>query len=135
MGLFGSKEEKPQQAASVAEKKAAEGTVICEGMTFVGDFETDEQMDIKGIVRGEIVSSVDTHICETGLHMGNIFTNTLHCDGKMESEVECKDLASLSETSEFKGVLRTANVDLAHGSTFMGTLTLKHDAPAEKSLE
>ena len=140
MGLFGKKEETPVvvEETPVVEEVVLpvkhEGTVIAEGVTFVGDFFTEEQMDIVGAVRGNIKSTVDTHIAKTGKHIGKIDTNSLHTDGVMESDVICADLAALSETAVFTGTLLTANFDASHGSNFNGTLSIKNAAKPQPAL-
>jgi len=133
MGLFGKKE----ASASVEEKKVSQGTIIAPGMLFEGDFDTDEQLDIQGTVKGFIRSSVDAHVSEGGKHIGKMAVNTLHVDGELSSDVVCAEMASLSETANFNGKLKTPKFDAAYGSSFEGTLSLeaKKEEPTPQIVE
>lgn len=139
MGLFGKKETTVQpveEEVKQVEQKLSNGTVIAEGMTLEGNFETDEQMDIFGTVKGNIKSSVDAHVAESGSHIGKMDVKSLHADGTLDSEVVCSELASLSSGARFSGILTTANFDAAHGSNFDGKLLLKNNAaPVESESE
>lgn len=127
MGLFGKKE----IAEPVAIKEPApapekpKGTVIAEGLTFIGDFVTDEDMDIRGRVQGNILSTVDVRISKTGSQTGSFNSRNLFSDGVLESDVVCTDTASFSGSASFKGTLLTSNFDSAHGSRFTGSLELR----------
>ena len=129
MGLFGKKEtEIPVVMEPVVEEKKIEGTVIAEGITFVGDFDTHETLELKGTIKGNIVSPDYVHIDATGFHKGNIEANVVEIDGTVDSDINCKDTTKLNKTAKVVGNLHTANIDAAHGSEFNGKLDLKHAA-------
>ncbi len=126
MGLFGKKEAvTPQADTSQSSFSGNNGTIIAEGMTFEGEFFTEEQMDIRGNVKGKINSTVDTHIAKTGVHEGIMNVKSLHLDGKVNSEVVCADVAALGPCAEFRGSLSTKFFEAEHGSDFEGSLTLR----------
>lgn len=131
MGLFGNKKE---ESVVVAEPKApvstSNKTVIGEGVTFVGDFVSDEEFVIKGSVKGTITSS--THVCvdKTGSHYGKLGAKNVTIKGYAESDIICHDTTHISETGKMKGHLVTANLETDHGSVFDGTVKLnKAGAP------
>lgn len=130
MGLFGKKAEpeittvKEIEEVKPVKESRPEGTVIAEGLTFVGDFVTDENMDIRGSVRGNIQSTVDVHISKTGYQKGDFSSRNLFSDGTVDADAVCKDTASFSSTASFTGTLLTANFDSARGSSFSGSLNI-----------
>ena len=139
MGIFGKKEDAVLEQAPVVEEvkpvqpKAAAGTIIAEGVTFIGDFVTDEDMDIQGAVKGDIKSTVTMHLAKNGQHIGKLDAQNINIEGYLEANATVKDTACFSDSSTFKGNLVTANIDAAHGSNFEGSLSIKKDQPAKAS--
>ena len=132
MGLFGKKVEEPVQQPEIVQDtivrpKSIGGTIIGEGMTFVGDFVSEENMIIHGSVKGDISSTTSVSLSEGGYHTDKISAKDVIISGKAESEVNCRNVATLSETGVFKGKMDTLYLDAEHGSSFEGTLTLKKE--------
>lgn len=126
-----------------AEKKEVKpaGTFIAEGVTFIGNFETGDDFEIKGTVRGTVVSTKPMHIDSTGALYGDAKVESLYVDGEVEGTVVVEDLSVLSETGKLKGNLSTAKLQSAPGSAFEGSLKMElpkkaqpapvYEAPAE----
>ncbi|MBR5756413.1 MAG: polymer-forming cytoskeletal protein [Firmicutes bacterium] len=132
MGLFGKKAEEPVQQPeasqdTIVRPKSMGGTIIGEGMTFVGNFISEENMIIHGNVRGDISSTTSVSLSEGGYHTGKINAQNVIISGRAESEVNCRNVATLSETGVFKGKMDTLYLDAEHGSSFEGTLNLKKE--------
>ena len=138
MGLFGKKKE---EAPAAATKKEPEGTVIGEGITFVGTFTTDELIDIRGKVEGEIISPTVVHVAKTGKHEGTMDVEFLTVDGTIDSDIHCRNTITLNDDCDAYGTLTTPNLDALHGSNFHGELILEkklgekqvEEAPEEKT--
>ena len=120
---------------TVEEEVKPQGTVIAEGVTFIGNFTSDEQITISGTVNGDIKSTVDTHITKTGSHVGKLDVRSMHLEGLAESEAVCSDLASLGATANFKGTLITPSIDAEHGSMFEGDLHLNKQQLVQPAAE
>ena len=124
MGLFAKKE--VETPTPTVQEQKIEGTVIGEGMTFVGDFTTEDKFELKGSIRGNIVTPGAIHIDKSGYHRGNINAKDIVIDGSAEANIDCQDTVTLTDTAKLVGNLKTANLDAAHGSEFMGNIDLKH---------
>ena len=122
MGLFGKKKE---EAPAAVTKKEPEGTVIGEGITFVGTFTTDELIDIRGKVEGEIISPTVVHVAKTGKHEGTMDVEYLTVDGTIDSDIHCRNTITLNDDCDAYGTLTTPNLDALHGSNFHGELILE----------
>ena len=131
MGLFGKKAEPVVEEPVVVEevkeevKKPTQKTVIGAGITMVGDFETKEEIVINGTVEGDIHSTTDVSISETGKLHGNASAENLYVDGSVDGEIEIKNLTKLSDTANVVGTLTTGKFVTAEGSYFDGQLTMK----------
>lgn len=132
MGLFGKKAE-PIIAEPVIEKKEepkpsftpSNETIIGEGITMVGDFETKETLIINGKVEGNITSSTDIQISKTGRLEGNAVAENVYIDGSVDGDLEVKSLTKLSDTASVRGTLNTAKFVTSEGSNFDGQLKMK----------
>ena len=138
MGLFGKKVEEPVRPAETAAQtdtivrpKTIGGTIIGEGMTFVGDFISEENMIIHGSVRGDISSTTSVSLSEGGYHTGKINAQNVIISGKAESDINCRNVATISDTGVFKGNMDTLYLDAEHGSRFEGNLSLKKEPEPE----
>ena len=139
MGLFGKKKE---TVPEVVTKKEPEGTIIGEGITFVGTFTTDELIDIRGKVEGEIISPTVVHVAKTGKHEGTMDVEYLTVDGTIDSDIHCRNTITLNDDCDAYGTLTTPNLDALHGSNFHGELILEkklgekpEEAPAEEEAQ
>ena len=126
MGLFNKKQ---TEEAPVTKKVVNEGTIIGEGIEFVGTFQTEEQIDIRGTVNGHISSPVEVIVSKTGLHKGTMDVEYLTVDGALDSDIYCRNTITLRDDCNAKGKLTTPKLDANHGSNFDGELVL------QKSLE
>lgn len=129
MGLFGSKKTEAEVAAVVPEKEPSvqEGTVIGQGITFVGTFTADELIDIRGKVEGEIVSPKEVLVSKTGKHEGIMDVEYLTVDGTIDSEIHCRNTVTLRDDCQVFGTVETPRLDAQHGSNFHGELILEKD--------
>ncbi len=125
MGLFGSK----KVEVPVVEKNisAPEGTVIGQGITFVGQFTTDELIDIRGKVEGEIISPVEVLVSKTGKHEGTMDVEYLTVDGTIDSDIHCRNTVTLRDDCQVFGTVTTPKLDARDGSNFHGRLNLEKD--------
>ena len=136
MSIF---EKKKTEIIAEPERPVFNGTVIEEGMTFVGEFDSDEVIKILGTVEGHIKTSQNVYVAKTGLHKGSMEVTNMDVDGTVDADVFCKNTASFSVGSTFTGELTTVNFEASRGSNFRGKLNLievedvkKHEA-AEKA--
>ena len=129
MGLFGNKKTEAPASAFVPEKKQVvqEGTVIGQGITFVGTFTADELIDIRGKVEGEIISPKEVLVSKTGKHEGTMDVEYLTVDGTIDSEIHCRNTVTLRDDCQVFGTVETPRLNAQNGSTFHGELILEKD--------
>ena len=105
-------------------------TKIGKGITFYGNFEAKDPIELNGSIRGDIDSTDKISISETGSYYGNAKMHELHVDGVVEGTILCEDLASFTGTSRMDGKLTTARLRTDDGSGMTAELQIK---PAGKS--
>ena len=122
-------EEKPvitSEQADVKEIKytASKVTVIGEGVSMVGDFVTNDPIELKGTLRGSVISDTSLHIAKTGKMNGDAKISDISVDGVVDGTLVVEGLASISNTGVMKGSLQTARFASEPGSIFDGTFTM-----------
>mgnify|MGYP002856522503 CR=1 FL=1 len=142
------KKPQPQYVAPVVEEKPAEPvleekepekkpdvfvpmyqTKIGKGITFYGDFESQDPIELNGSIHGNIDSTDMVSISETGSYYGEAKMHELHVDGIVEGTILCEDLAAFTGTSRMDGKLTTARLRTDDGSGMTADLKIQ---PAEK---
>ncbi len=99
-------------------------TKIGEGITFYGDFETEEPMEINGRVEGNIHSTTSIEISSTGSYKGDASMENLVLSGTADGNINCGDLTKLTGTGNMVGDLSTSRLITEDGSNFGGNLQL-----------
>lgn len=111
-------------------------TKIGKGITFYGDFESKDPIELNGSIHGNINSSDKINISGTGSYYGNANMHELHVEGIVKGTIVCEDLAAFTETSRMDGKLTTARLRTDDGSGMAADLhidpTLKKDAAPAK---
>ena len=131
-------EEPEAKPAPVPEKFVPiEKTTIGKGITFVGNFETKDPMELNGAILGDVDSTNTIEVSEAGSYKGNASMQSLYLSGAAEGIVNCEDLTKLSSTGKMTGTLTTARLVTDDGSSFIGDMKLqkKAAAPAVKPAE
>ena len=126
-------EEKPVEPVIIEEKKPEKKpdvftpmykTKIGEGITFYGNFESSDPIELNGSIHGDINSTDKISISETGSYYGNANMHELHVDGVVEGNIVCEDLAAFSGTSHMDGKLTTARLRTDDGSGMTAELQI-----------
>lgn len=136
MGLFGKKTEAPAQVLEPEKKQPVqEGTIIGQGITFVGTFTADELIDIRGKVEGEIISPKEVLVSKTGKHEGTMDVEYLTVDGTIDSEIHCRNTVTLRDDCQVFGTVETPRLNAQDGSNFHGELILEKDLIKKQQAE
>lgn len=115
----------PEPVVEVKKEVKPAGTFIAEGVTLVGNFETSDDFEIKGTVRGMVISTNTMHIDSTGALYGDAKVKNLYVDGEVEGSVIVEKASVISESGRLKGNLATATFQTDPGSYFDGALKLE----------
>ena len=105
-------------------------TVIGSGITFYGDFETADPIELNGTIKGDINSKASITISKDAEYFGNANMDSLNLSGTIEGDIDCKETSTFSSTAHMKGNLRTAYLVTDKGSNFKGNLTLAKEDDA-----
>ena len=134
MGLFGKPDAKPASASSPsaatpsaapapapASRPAGRGTVMGDKTRFNGKLETDESLVIHGRVEGEIKSTSEVEIGESGDVKGTISAKTLVIAGRVTGDCTAADRLEIRASGKLNGGIKAARISIADGAEFKGT--------------
>lgn len=130
MGLFGKPDPRPaQEAAAVppaqapppAPRPVAKSTVMGEKTRYVGKIDTDDPLLIQGPVEGEIKSSSEVEIGETGMVTATIAARSIVISGRVLGDCTATDRLEIRASGKLSGSIRAARIVIAEGAEFKGT--------------
>ncbi|MBP6701984.1 MAG: polymer-forming cytoskeletal protein [Vicinamibacteria bacterium] len=141
MGLFGKSDPKPAAAPAPAAptatappppppKPTAKSTVMGEKTRFVGKIDTDEPLLIQGPVEGEIKSSSEVEVGETGVVKANISAKSIVISGRVTGDCTASDRLEIRAAGTLTGSIKAARIAIADGAAFKGTSQM---GPAARS--
>lgn len=113
-------EEVPKQPVFIP----SEVTVVGHGITLVGDFISEEPIEINGVLKGNVVSSSTVHVAKDGLLQGGAKAFELQVDGNVEGSSVIKTYSIISDTGSYRGKLQTGLLRTAPDAFFEGQLSL-----------
>jgi len=131
--MFGKKKEVVVEAPK--EYAPSAKTVIGEGITLVGSFDTKDPIEIKGRLEGDIKSSNVVHVACGGSMKGNGVMQAMEVEGTVDGEIECLEVAKIAATGIVSGSLATVRLQTEDGSTFDGKLSLIQSKAKEEVVE
>lgn len=143
--LFSKKKPEPEPQAPVTEvpevkepeEKAPEKilplrrTTIGRGITFYGNFETEDPMEINGSVMGDIHSSALIRVTEGASLKGDADMKDLDSQGRIDGNLVVSERSSFSPTAVTDGTLLTRYLKTEDGSEFLGELKLSGNGRTE----
>ncbi len=130
MGLFGKPDAKPANASTAppapqpvapAPRPTGRGTVMGDKTRFNGKLETDESLVIHGRVEGEIKSTSEVEIGESGDVKGTISAKTLVIAGRVTGDCTAADRLEIRASGKLHGGIKAARIAIADGAEFKGT--------------
>lgn len=132
MGLFGKPDAKPATAPTVpaasqpatpapAPKPGGRGTVMGDKTRFNGKLETDEPLVIHGRVEGEIRSTSEVEVGESGEVKGTISAKGLVIAGRVTGDCAAGDRLEIRASGKLHGGIKAARISIADGAEFKGT--------------
>ncbi len=127
MGLFGKPDPRPAQEPAVAPptpaapKPSAKNTVMGEKTRYVGRIDTDEPLLILGQVDGEIKSSSEVEIGETGEVKATLSARSIVISGKVTGECTASERLEIRPSGRLNGTIKAPRIAIAEGAEFKGT--------------
>ena len=117
MAMFEKKE-----ASSVSNPKAM--NQLGQGTVINGEINSDADIRIDGIVRGNVVSKGKIVLGSTGVIEGDIRSENAYLEGRVNGNVEVNDLLILSKTSFVNGDIIIKKLVVEEGAKFNGKCTM-----------
>lgn len=131
MGLFGKPDPRPAQepapapqpppAAQPAPKPPAKATVMGEKTRYVGKIDTEEPLLVQGPVEGEIKSSSEVEVGETGVVKATIAARSIIIAGRVVGDCTATDKLEIRASGKLSGSIHAARIVIAEGAEFKGT--------------
>lgn len=109
-----------KQKTTPAPKQNGSATIITAGTVFHGDFNSENDLRIDGIIYGNISSKAKIVIGPTGFIEGNI--EGMHADiaGKVVGNITASDAIKLQEKSHVQGNIKANTFQADYGAVFNG---------------
>jgi len=111
-------------------------SVIDEGLVINGDIYGDEDLSVKGKIKGTIfLKNGSVNIEESGMVEGEILAVYVNVMGKFEGKAIALEKLKLASTAYVEGEIQGAIVEIAEGAFFRGTLNIKSLDPVEMDVK
>ncbi len=104
----------------------SEGCWILEGTRIKGDVKCDKDIDLKGIVQGNVAGEKRICVAETGMVDGNVNCGELYLDGIITGNAYVAGQAFLGKSAEIRGALVVAGLEIVPGAKIGLGLKLKN---------
>lgn len=132
MGLFGKPDPKPAQetqapqpqvaaASAPAPRPVVKSTVMGEKTRYTGKVETDEPLLIQGPLDGEIKSTSEVEVGETGDVKAGITAKSIVISGKVTGDCVASDRLEIRASGRLHGSFKATRVVIADGAELRGT--------------
>ena len=129
MGLFGKPDSKPANETAPQPiappppppKPQAKSTVMGEKTRYVGKIETDEPLLIQGKVEGEIRSTSEVEVGESGDVKATIAGRTIVISGRVTGDCSASDRLEIRASGKLTGSIKAARIAIADGAEYKGT--------------
>ncbi|MBO4818625.1 MAG: polymer-forming cytoskeletal protein [Firmicutes bacterium] len=99
-------------------------TTIGKDVTLVGDFITADTLEIRGTLKGDVVSETKIHIAEGGTLNGDAKATDILVDGQVDGRIVISNIAEISDTGSMQGALEVKTLVTNPGSHFDGRLSI-----------
>lgn len=135
--MFGKKEDNANAfAAPVTSSNSGSGgeaklSIIAEGTTFRGDFETAGNLRVDGKIIGNIVSTANVAIGKGGAVEGNIAAATIKVSGRVQGNLDVSGRLVLDASSSVSGEIKAKVLTVEEGATLNGKITMDASAASD----
>ena len=128
MGLFGKPDPRPAQEPLTPQappppppKPVAKSTVMGEKTRYTGKVDTDEPLLIQGQVDGEIKSTSEVEVGESGVVKATITAKSIVICGRVVGDCSASDRLEIKASGKLNGSIKAARISIADGAEFKGT--------------
>lgn len=109
----------------MADKQAAELTLIAANTSFEGKIKTEGNIRIDGKFVGEVSAKANAAVGQSGVIEGNISARNVTVAGKINGTVSAAEKLVLESKSVMQGDIRAARLVVDEGAVFDGKCEMK----------
>ena len=111
-------------------------SVIDEGLVVSGDIFGEDNLTVKGVVKGSIfLKDGDVNIEESGYVEGEILANTVTISGEISGNVTAITRLQVMSTSKIFGNIQSAKIAMAEGAFLSGKMDIREPEPVESEIQ
>jgi len=111
-------------------------SVIDEGLVVSGDIFGEDNLTVKGVVKGSIfLKDGSVSIEESGYVEGEILANTVTISGEISGKVTAITSLHLMSTSKISGNIQSTKIVMAEGAFLSGTMDIREPEPVESEIQ
>lgn len=103
-------------------------SIIGQGMTIVGDCQTDGTIRVEGRVEGTIRAGKSVVVGRSGEVVGDIYTQDAVISGKVSGSIVAESRLELQATCSVEGEIRSRRILLDEGGRFNGSVQMNDEA-------
>ena len=94
--------------------KETSSLMIGQGASIKGEIKEENEINVQGVIEGDI-SCKELIVGKTGSIKGKIKTNTLYVEGKVEGEIDVRELLKLMSSSYVSGKITYGSLQINEG--------------------
>lgn len=104
--------------------RAAEGSVLGNGLVVEGSVSCGEALVVHGIVRGPVRCEAGVELGEGGTIEGDVHGTTVRVAGTLTGDVRASERIELVAGARVRGDLHAPRITIADGATFRGRVEM-----------
>jgi cytoskeletal protein CcmA (bactofilin family) len=105
-------------------------TLISTGSTLEGDLKSENDLRIDGTIKGNVICSAKIIIGATGLVEGNIDGQQADVAGKVQGNIQVKELLQLRDQCNVEGNIMAGKLQIEPTATFNGQCKMNNSSAA-----
>ena len=108
-------------------------TIIAEGVKVEGDFTSDGNVIIEGMVHGNVAAKGDVIVGTNAIIDADLSADNLMLSGKIKGNVRVAEKTDLAASSTLEGDLTTRVLNIVAGATVNGKIVMPNGTPTTQS--
>lgn len=111
-------------------------SVIDQGLVITGDVFGEDNVTVKGTVKGTIVlQKGDIHIEQTGRVEGGVFAENVLVHGELRGNVTALTSLHITASAKIYGNMKGAKIAIDDGAMFSGGIEIREPEPFEVNVQ